>query len=80
LGDKLSEKWMVYFATKFLLQKKAFGMLAAVVMTFLTIAVITLLAIKHQPKRKLEVGSICVVVTIAMYIAPLSVMVRFRDL
>ncbi|CAM6126834.1 unnamed protein product [Calypogeia fissa] len=53
---------------------KVVRLLAAVVLTFITIASITLLAVKSQNVRKLEVGSICVIVTVAMYVAPLSVM------
>jgi solute carrier family 50 protein (sugar transporter) len=39
-----------------------------------TIALILFLAIPHQPTRKLVSGTLCVLVTVAMYGAPLSVM------
>lgn len=71
--------FQIVFITLFLIyadkenRKKVSLLLSAVVVAVVTSASVTLLAIKDQAKRQREVGSICVVLNIVMYISPLSV-------
>ncbi|KAJ7563711.1 hypothetical protein O6H91_03G124100 [Diphasiastrum complanatum] len=55
-------------------QLKVLGMLLAVILAFTVVAVLTVTVLHTHNSRTTVVGSVCVVVAIAMYVSPLSIM------
>lgn len=59
-----------------LLQMKVLKLLVLVLVAYISVVVLVLELVHDKSRRKLIFGTLCVVVTVAMYASPLTVMVR----
>jgi hypothetical protein len=64
------------FVLLLLLQMKVLKLLLLVVVAYISVVVLVLELVHDKSRRKLIFGTLCVVVTVAMYASPLTVMVR----